>query len=174
MQALAQRLLDDERVELADHLGVATGGEISVDRQLGRSQPQLLEAADLRRRERLVGEVGECRAAPQREGFARARVEPPLEPDGVHALLVRELQLIAATTRHDSDLIAVEQPAQARHVELDHLRRARRRRFRPQPLGQAVGRHRPPRLQSEHRHDRPLLAGPQLDGPVLEANLERP
>jgi hypothetical protein len=174
MQALAQWLSDDERIELRDHLGMAAGGQVGIDGQLGRSQPQLLEAADLRRCERLIDEVRERLAAPQRERVPRVRVEQPLKAHGVHVLLVGELQLIAAPVRHDSHPVAVEHLAQARDVELDHLRRARRRRVRPQPLGQAVGRHRPPWLQSEHREDRPLLAGPQLDGPVLEANLERP
>jgi hypothetical protein len=39
VQTLTQRLLDHERVELTDHLGVATGGKVGVDRQLGRAQP---------------------------------------------------------------------------------------------------------------------------------------
>ena len=64
----------DERVELADHLAMAAGREVGVDRQLGRAQPQLLEAADLGGGERLVGDVGERLAAPQRERLARARL----------------------------------------------------------------------------------------------------
>jgi hypothetical protein len=53
VQALAQRLLHDQRLELADHLGVAPGGEVLADRLLDRPEPQLLEPADLERRERL-------------------------------------------------------------------------------------------------------------------------
>ena len=163
MQALAQRVLRDERVELADHLGVPAGGEVGVDRQLGRAQPQLLEPADLGRRERLVGQVRERLAAPQRQRLARPRLAE--QPLGAHRvdLAVRELQLVAATAGHDSDPVAVEHAAQVRDVELHHLRRARRQRVAPQPLGQAIGRHRPARLQREHREHRPLLAGAQLD-----------
>ena len=71
VQALAQRMRGDQRVELADHLGVAARREVGVDRALGRAQPQLLEPADLGGRERLVGDVGERVAAPQRERLAR-------------------------------------------------------------------------------------------------------
>ncbi len=72
MQALAQRVRRDERVELGDHLDMAAGLEVGVDRQLGRPQPQLLEAADLGGGERLVRDVGERVAAPQRERLAPA------------------------------------------------------------------------------------------------------
>ena len=165
---------DDQRVELADHLGMPAGREVGVDRQLDRAQPQLLEPSDLRRRERLVGEVGERLAAPQRERLARARCSSSRSKRTASTSPSGELQLIAAPAGDDSSPVAVEHAAQTRDVELDHLRRARRRRVAPQPLGQAVGRHRPSRLQREHREHRPLLAGTQLDGPVPEANLERP
>ena len=71
VQALAQRLLGDERLELADDLGVAARLEVLVDRQLERREPQLLEPADLERGERLAGDVVERRPAPQRERLAR-------------------------------------------------------------------------------------------------------
>ena len=71
VQPLAQRVLGDERLELADHLGVPAGREVGVDRHLGRAQPQLLEPADLGGGERLVGDVGQRLAAPQRERLAR-------------------------------------------------------------------------------------------------------
>ena len=71
MQVLAQRMLGDQRVELADHLGVPAGREVGVDRHLRRAQPQIVEAADLGGRERLVGDVRERVAVPQRERLAR-------------------------------------------------------------------------------------------------------
>ena len=61
-----------------------------------------------------------------------------------------------------------------RHVVLHHLRRARRQLVTPQALREPVRRDRPARLQGEHREDGPLLAGAKLDGPIPEANLERP
>ena len=81
MQALAQRMLGDERLELAHQLAMTPVRELRVDRLRERSQPQLLQATDLRRRERLVGNVGQRRATPQRERLARRAVRhQPLEP----------------------------------------------------------------------------------------------
>src|SRR4051794_25280515 len=73
---------------------LAAGREVGVDRELERRQPQLLEPADLDGRERLVGDVVERRAAPQRERLARLAVrEQLLEVAGVD-VLGRELQLV--------------------------------------------------------------------------------
>ena len=73
VQALAQRMLGDEPLELADQLAMAPVRELGVDRLRERGQPQLLQPPDLRRRERLVGDVGQRRAPPQRERLARRR-----------------------------------------------------------------------------------------------------
>ena len=54
----------------ADELGVAAEREVGVDTLLERAEPQLLEPRDLGLGERLVGEVGERRPAPQRERLA--------------------------------------------------------------------------------------------------------
>ena len=76
-----QRMLGDERLELADQLAVRAGGEVGVDRPLERGQPQLLQPPDLGRGERLVRDVGQRRAAPQRQRLARgALCHQPLEP----------------------------------------------------------------------------------------------
>ena len=50
---------------------MTTGGELGVDPLLERRQPQLPETGALRLRERLVGEVGERRPAPQRKRLAQ-------------------------------------------------------------------------------------------------------
>ena len=66
-QALPQRVLRHERLQLADELGMPPGGEIGFDALLERRQPELLEPRDLGLGERLVGQVGERGAAPERE-----------------------------------------------------------------------------------------------------------
>ena len=66
-QPLAVRVLADQRLQPADHLGVAAERELRLDELLARGDPQLLEPGDLGLRERLVGEVGQRRAAPERE-----------------------------------------------------------------------------------------------------------
>jgi hypothetical protein len=48
---------------------VASSGQGAVDRHLTSPEPEILEPADLRRGERLVGEIVQRRAAPQRERF---------------------------------------------------------------------------------------------------------
>ena len=107
VQALAQRLARHQRVELADHLGVAPGGEVLADRLLDRREPQLLEPADLERRERLGGDVVERRAAPQRERVARrAGGDEALEAADVEVAPVAEPQLVAAPARDDLRAVA--------------------------------------------------------------------
>ena len=106
VQPLAQRVLGQQRVDLADELVMAPGGEVRVDRELRGGEPQLLEPADLRVGERLVGDVRERIAAEQRERLARrARRAPgrgrarglgdqPLEAADVDQLAV-DPQLVA-------------------------------------------------------------------------------
>src|SRR5262245_48010197 len=55
----------DEHFELPDELAVPTQGQVCLDAQLERSQAKLLEANDLRLRERLAREIGESRPAPE-------------------------------------------------------------------------------------------------------------
>ena len=70
-QPLAVRMLGDQRLELADELGVAAEREVGLDPLLERRQPQLLEPRRLDPRERLVVELGQRRPAPQRERLAQ-------------------------------------------------------------------------------------------------------
>ncbi len=69
-QALAERVLGDERLELSDQLVVAPECEVGVDPELDCCQPDLLEPGDGRLGEALVGEVRERRAPPQRQRVA--------------------------------------------------------------------------------------------------------
>ena len=64
-EALAERVGGDELLQLADDVRMPAEGEIRLDPALERGQAQLLEARDRRLRERLVGEVGERRPAPE-------------------------------------------------------------------------------------------------------------
>ena len=60
-------MLGDERLQLADELGVPAELELGVDPLLDRGEAQLLEAGDLALGEGVVGEVGQRLAAPERE-----------------------------------------------------------------------------------------------------------
>ena len=135
VQALAQRVIGDEPFELCDELAMAPVGELGVDRTRERGQAQRLQATDLRRRERLVGDVGQRRATPERERLARRAVcHEPLEPSRVD-LLGGDVQLVATPAREDLErgpVAAVsERTPKERDVLLDHLRRGRRRPLAP-------------------------------------------
>src|SRR5262245_47394159 len=79
MKALVERVLGDQRLQAADRLAVAAGGELGVERELGRAQVKLLEAADLGSRERLGSHVGKRRPAPELERLAGGTIgERPL------------------------------------------------------------------------------------------------
>ena len=70
-QPFAERMLADERLDLADQLCEATEREVGFDPPLERRQAELFEAESLRLRERFVREVGERRSAPEVESFAK-------------------------------------------------------------------------------------------------------
>ena len=65
------RMLGDQRLQLADQLGVAAERQVGLDPLLERRQPQILEPAALDPRERLLAELGQRRAAPQPERLAQ-------------------------------------------------------------------------------------------------------
>ena len=78
--ALPEWLLGHERLELADEIRVSTQREASLDRFLAGDEVQLLEPGDLGLRERRVGEVGECRPAPESERAASASAASAASP----------------------------------------------------------------------------------------------
>ena len=96
VQPFTQRVLADQPIELAGQLGVAPGRQVGLDRHLGGAQPQILEAPDLDSGERLVGQLRQRLAPPQRQRLARTRLlQQPLGPCDVETA-VGELQLVAA------------------------------------------------------------------------------
>ena len=182
-QSLAQRLIRDQRPQLAENLPVATSGEVGVDRHLGRLQPQLLQPPDLGARERLIRHVGQRAAAPQRQrrpcfsvrrpvGLHR-RGDQPLEPGRIDPI-DREPELVAAAAGQDLRRAAAQQLAQLGHVELHHLGRRRRGPLAPQSLTQPIGRHGLVDLQREHRQHGALLRRTERYRPAVKARLDRP
>src|SRR5207244_5216802 len=67
---LAQRVVPDERFELREDLRVPAELELGVEALLERDEPQFLQARDRGLGERLVGEVGKGRTAPEPERLA--------------------------------------------------------------------------------------------------------
>ena len=66
-EALAQRMLGDEPLELADDVTVATELEIGVDPLRNCGEPELVQPPDLRLREILERELRERRSPPRLE-----------------------------------------------------------------------------------------------------------
>ena len=174
VQPLAQRMLGRERLELGDHGTVAAGGEVGLDGQLGRSQPQLLQPPDLGCGEWLVGDVGERISAPEGQRVPGALLlDQPCKADGIDVALA-EPQLVTAPAGHDLRAVAVEHMPQVRDVELHHLRRAGWRLLAPKALCQTVGGDGATDLEREHREYGALLTGAERDGPAIESRLDRP
>jgi hypothetical protein len=67
LKSFPQRVLRNEPFHLAYELGMTPECEVGVDPSLEGSEPQLLDPADRRLRERLVDEVSQRSAAPQRQ-----------------------------------------------------------------------------------------------------------
>jgi hypothetical protein len=135
VQPLAQRMLGDQRPELAHHLGVAAEGEVGLDPGLDGGLAQVLQSHAVSPSPPLSGQVGQGRAAPQAECRAqrrrRLRVLPglqqpasrrrqELEPVGVH-LVGLHIELVAGrpgdqrTCRHRPGR-SRQRLAQVRHV----------------------------------------------------------
>ncbi len=147
-EALAVGMLRPEHLQLADHLPVPSEGEVGLDPFLERPEPQLLETIDVGGRERLVGEVGQRRAPPQRErlpdavgrGARVAARELPacllhaaFEAVGVELTVRDAEQVSAAAGLQPAPALVrtVEGPAQARDMRLERLARGGRRRLPP-------------------------------------------
>ena len=89
LKVLPMRMTCDEGIELRHEARVASSGEIGIESRLQGRQATLLEWCGAGPGEGLAGEVGERRAAPEREGVVQlAGGDQPLEPLGVELALV--------------------------------------------------------------------------------------
>jgi hypothetical protein len=70
-QPFAERVHDEQSLELGDELGVAPEREVGFDAVLERGESQLLESPALCLGEGVVGEVDKRRPSPQRERLAQ-------------------------------------------------------------------------------------------------------
>ena len=174
VQALAQRLARQQRLQLRQHLTVAPAVEVLVDRDLQRGRAQLFQAPDLRSGKRLVGDVRQGGPAPQAQRLACGALgEQALEAPGVD-LVAAELQLVAAPARRDRAVPAVRghRLAQLRDVQLHHLGRRRRRLLAPQPVDQPLGRDRGAGVEREHREQGTRLRAAEDDRAIACADVD--
>ena len=178
-EPLAERMPRDQRLELAHEPRVHAEQQVGVDAILDRGQVQFLEPPDLRPGERLRGELGERRAAPERERRLRvaareeaARLPGPLLEAGQVEVAGVELEQVAARTRPDHVCLR-QRAAQAGDVHLQRLRGVGGRRLRPEQLDQAAGGDDVVRVQEQERQQRPLLSASELDLACGPLDLER-
>ena len=115
MQPLAQRPHGNQRLELADNIGVTAEREIRLDPIFNYPCPQFLQPGDLGLRERLRPEIGERRPTPQCQRLAkiscgttriRHRQRAPasfcqaLEPHHINLLLRGRKEVAARPRQH--------------------------------------------------------------------------
>ena len=183
-------MLGDESLELRDERRVSADAQLGVDPFLQPCEPQLLEAFDLHLRERLVCEVAERRAAPQRQRLGqlfervlrrvrRKRTPPLLE----QSLVPVEIDVIEAGTKHvagrarDEDGLArpvrVKRLAQPRHVRLDAVRGAGGRPIAPELVDQDVPGHDLVGAQQEDSQQRALLRPAKRQRSPVVPDLQR-
>ena len=154
-QALAERMLSDELVELLEDVVLAPHGEVGLDSLFQRGEVEVLEARDLLLRERVVGEVDERRAAPQakaRGAFSGVVGSPAANaslPSSSRCRNRSTSRCPGSTIEHVAVAVGYEDPvardceglAKPRDVRLDDLRGARRLLLRPQAVDKPVARY---------------------------------
>ncbi len=119
LKVLPMRMTCDEGVELRDEARVASGGEIGIDSRLEGRQATLLEWCGAGPGEGLAREVGERRAAPERERVVQlAGGDQPLEPLGVELALVDADEI---SGRAGLDPVGAERAAERVDVHLERV-----------------------------------------------------
>ncbi len=183
---LVIRVLDGERLEFSDQLGVATEAQIGVDPPLQRGQPELVEPGDLGCDGRFVVEVGERRSPPrgerlreQRRRRGRVGAQQRCCPghrllEGLHVVVeVGRLHQIAAGRGPERKLLA-ERPPQVRHVHLEGLSGRCRRLLAPQLVDQTAGGDDVVQTGHQQCQHQPLLGPSQVDRRIGPRDGDRP
>jgi hypothetical protein len=155
--------------------------EVGVDSLLDRRCSSFLELGALRSCEGVV-EIGENRAAPERERLPqRRRRGLGILPA---RLLDQRLEAFAverAGLDHDGvaggpgdDRVPTERLAELRHVNLERRRRRVGRRPVPELVDEPIARDDPVRFEQEQRQQGPLLRPAERDRPTALQGLQRP
>ena len=111
-------------------------GELALEPSFHGGQAQLLEPRDLALGEVLEREVGERRAAPERQRLLVAVLREQLAEAVQVELVRRDAQHVAGRPRLEP--AGAEQPPQPRHVAVQRGHRAGRRRLAPQRVDEPV------------------------------------
>ena len=180
-QALAQRVGGDVGLQLCHEVGTAAELEISRKALLGRREAQLVESRSLVADEVLVGEVGKCRPAPQRErpgqrlgAFRRCELRGSanriLEPHGVDR---RRLDDEDVPGRPGDDHLRAECLSQLGNGVLKRPSCGAWWALAPDRADEPVDRDDLTRTQQERGEEHPLPASWKRSSPGRIAKLER-
>jgi hypothetical protein len=184
-EALPEGRRGDKFLEFRNHLCALAKLQVCLEPFLLGQQAQLLQARDLRLRERLVGEIGQRRAAPEAEpdrelGGGNSRValrerippfgEQPLETGDVDGLRIDRQQVAGRPRRHN---VRAEQLAELGHVHLDHVPGRRGRRLAPEPVDDPVYRDDSPSVQGEEREEGTRVRTSEAEWLTPSTQLER-
>jgi hypothetical protein len=187
-EALAPRVLLDERLELRHHLDVPAQPQVGLDPIVQAGQPQLLPPRHVPGRVARGRDVGQRRPAPQLQRLgeqARGRVGPavgqgpvalggePLEPDGVEGLRRGEVEPVPGRARLDGGAVR-EHPAQPRDQRLDGVHRVRGQLVAPERVGQGADAHRAPGVDGEADQQRAQPLAADLDRPAAVLDQQWP
>ena len=172
--AFAQRLAGHQLLQICQRLYVSAALQPAIGELLARHEHQLLQAGDLRPQRPLVGEVGQHRAAPERQRLGELGLLRPTARERLEATRVHLPRGRIARARLADDRRLTERTAQATDVDLDRVARRGRRRRAPDLVDQLLASQRPRRRQQQRREQQPLTRGPQSDRAPFDAYLERP
>ena len=169
-QALPERLLCHEPLELGHELCPPTAHEFRLDARLHRPKPKLLKPPRLDAGQRLVEQIDPRQPTPQRERLAQCRPrgsviaglgcpiggpDQPLEPIDVELPRLDREQVAAGLAEQPVGAELLSQPVD---VGIERFGDAWRRVLSPQRLDQLAARNDPVCVQQQHRQQRPLLA----------------
>ena len=187
-EPLPGRVGRHQPLQLPHQPGVPAGGQAPVDQDLGGGQAQLLQPGRLGLGPRLVGELGQGRAAPEAERLLQQPGRPrplggrggqglggqPLEPGRVDLPGAGLQEIARRPGGHHPRPGRPKGPAQGRHPALEGVGRVPRRVVAPEVLDQPVGRHHPAGVDDQVGQQGPLLGpwDPHRGRPVPD--LQRP
>jgi hypothetical protein len=153
-ESLTERMFGNEGLQIADHLGALSQGEIGFDSALERVEAKLAEPFYVALGERLVGKVGKRLTPPQLEGLAENRGSRPMGApiQGLTALLQQSLEALSVElfgrhTEHITRLAALDRRWAIRllqdlpepgDIRLDHVQGSAGRVFPPEILDEAI------------------------------------